>query len=279
MLTIAYDGTSYHGWQVQPNGMTIQECVETAVAKLTGESVRILCAGRTDSGVHSLGQVASFRTTSQISAEQIRRGLQRFLPEDITIVRSQRVAEEFHATYSAIRKRYRYLIWDGPVIPPFLRHYVYQTRRAIQITPMREALASLVGTHDFRCFETHFPNKATSVRTVMDAIIERQAAPKLWTCATSWQPTDARQHEDPQRPLIRLEVEANGFLYNMVRAIVGTLLRIGNGQRPAGYLSEVIESRDRQLAGSTAPARGLYLVQVAYPPELLAISPADGTHP
>ena len=271
MLTIAYDGTGYHGWQVQPNGVTVQECVESAIAKLTGESLRVLCAGRTDSGVHALGQVASFRTASQIPAEHFRRGLQRYLPNDIAIVRSQRVAEEFHATFSAIRKRYRYLIWDGPVIPPLLRHHVYRPRRAVQVEPMREALAGLLGTHDFRCFETNYPNKATSVRTILDAVIERQPTPDLWMSTFSWEPTEVRPYEDPRRPLISLEVEADGFLYNMVRAIVGTLLRIGNAQRPASYLGEVIEGRDRQKAGSTAPARGLHLVQVVYPPELLSI--------
>ena len=269
MLTIAYGGTGYHGWQVQPTGVTVQECVESAIAKLTGESLRVLCAGRTDSGVHALGQVASFQTTSKIASDRFRRGLQRYLPDDIIIVRSQCVAEEFHATFSAIRKRYRYLIWDGPVVPPFLRHHVYQPRRAIQVEPMREALPALLGTHDFRCFETNYPNKATSVRTILDAVIERQPVPDLWTSSLSWQPNKARPHEDPRRPLICLEVEADGFLYNMVRAIVGTLLRIGNAQRPASYLGEVLKGRDRQKAGSTAPACGLYLVQVSYPPDLL----------
>jgi len=269
MLTVAYDGTAYHGWQVQPNGLTVQECVETAIRKLTGESLRILCAGRTDSGVHALGQVVSFQTKSQIPAAQFRRGLQRFLPEDIAIVRAQRVAVEFHATFSAVRKRYRYLVWDGPVIPPFLQNHAYQTRRALSVEPMRRALPALLGTHDFRCFETNYPNKATSVRTILDARIERASAPDIWMSVESWQPTDARPHEDPGQPLIRFEVEADGFLYNMVRAIVGTLLRIGNGKRPESYLSDVIESMDRGSAGSTAPAHGLSLVQVVYPEELL----------
>ena len=137
---------------------------------------------------------------------------------------------------------------------------------------MREALPTLLGTHDFRCFETNYPNKATSVRTILDATIERRPVPEFWDSGVSWQPTDARPHEDCDRPLISFEVEADGFLYNMVRAIVGTLLRIGNSQRPVGYLREVMESMDRSMAGSTAPAHGLYLVQVDYPPELLRVS-------
>ena len=270
MLTVAYDGTNYRGWQVQPNGLTVQECVESAITRLTGESLRILCAGRTDSGVHALGQVASFKTASPITPEQFRRGLQRYLPDDITIVKSVRVADEFHATFSASRKRYRYLIWDGPVLPPSLRHYVYRTRRAIQIEPMRESLSALRGTHDFRCFETNYPNKQTSERTIMDATIQRCPALTMWSGEDFW-PADAGPHEDPRRPFISFEVEADGFLYNMVRAIVGTLLRIGNGQRPAGYLGEVIESMNRGMAGTTAPAHGLYLVRVDYPPELLTV--------
>ena len=221
MLTVSYDGTGYHGWQVQPNGITVQECLESAIASLTGESLRVLCAGRTDSGVHALGQVASFHTTSQIPPQQFRRGLQRYLPDDITIVRSARVDDDFHATFSAVRKRYRYLMWDGSVIPPYLRNHAYRPRRAIQVELMREALPSLLGTHDFRCFETNYPNKVTSVRTILDATIDRRPVPELWASAGSWQPTDARPHEDCDRPLISFEVEADGFLYNMVRAIVG----------------------------------------------------------
>lgn len=270
MLTVAYDGTNYCGWQVQPNGRTVQQCVESSITRLTGETVRILCAGRTDSGVHALGQVASFRTESKIPAKQFRRGLQRYLPEDITIIKSVRVSDEFHATFSARRKRYRYLIWDGPVLPPGLRHHVYQTRRAIKIEPMVASLKALRGTHDFRCFETNYPNKKTSERTIMDATIERCPAPVFWTGVDFW-PTDARPHEAPQSPLISFEVEADGFLYNMVRAIVGTLLRIGNGQRSVEYLGEVIMSQNRSMAGTTAPAHGLYLVEVDYPSELLTV--------
>jgi tRNA pseudouridine38-40 synthase len=269
MLTVAYEGTAYYGWQVQPNGITVQQCVESAVTKLTGETTRVLCAGRTDSGVHALGQVASFQTTSKISADRIRRGLQRFLPDDITIVRSQRVADEFHATFSAIRKRYRYLIWDAPVIPPALRHHAYRPRQSLQLQPMQEAIPALLGTHDFRCFETNYPNKATSVRTILDAVIERKPAPEVWKSSESWVPLDAKPHEDPEYPLIVFEVEADGFLYNMVRTIVGTLLQIGNSQRPASHLADVIRSMDRGTAGSTAPAHGLYLVHVDYPQDLL----------
>jgi len=275
MLTLAYDGTAYHGWQVQPNGITVQECVESALEQLTGIRQRILCAGRTDSGVHALGQVASFHTNVAIPAAQFRRGLQRFLPDDITVICSQEVAPEFHATYSAVSKRYRYLIWDASVMPPFLKNHVYRPRQSLQIRAMQEALPVLLGTHDFRCFETHYPNKATSVRTILDATIERRPLPDLFNSAAGWQPDDARPHEDPGRPLICFEVEADGFLYNMVRAIVGTLLLIGNRPQPSDYLARVIRGQDRSSAGSTAPASGLCLMRVNYPDELLQVPTAD----
>jgi tRNA pseudouridine38-40 synthase len=297
MLTVAYEGTHYHGWQIQPNGKTVQEYVEHATEKLTGTRCNVLCAGRTDSGVHALGQVACFRTESTIAGPQFRRGLQRFLPDDIAIVQSLEVSDQFHATYSAIRKRYRYLIFDGAVLPPFLRNLVHRSRRMLNTAAMQSALPSLLGTHDFRCFETNYPNKATSVRTVMETTLQRVPHWSLWTPApvqqtTSinedvprkeqsvssdpsdaaghcWQPTDARPHEDPTSPLICFEIMADGFLYNMVRAIVGTLLRIGTGTEPPEYMADVVASMDRGRAGCTATPEGLYLVHVDYPEEQL----------
>lgn len=268
-LTIAYDGTNYCGWQIQPNGLSVQECVELATEKLTGTRHKVLCAGRTDSGVHAVGQVASFRTESKISGSQFRRGLQRFLPHDIVIVSSQDVHFDFHATYSAIKKRYRYLLFDGPVVPPFLRSFVTKSRGPVDVTAMQKALPAVVGTHDFRCFETNYPNKATSVRTVMEATIERVPVWSMWHSGHRWQPTDPLPHDAPDSPLICFEIMADGFLYNMVRTIMGTLQRIGSGSRPPEYMKEVIESMDRSHAGATAPAEGLYLVQVDYPDELL----------
>ena len=269
MLTIAYEGAAYCGWQIQPNGPTVQQHIETAVEKLTGTKSNVLCASRTDSGVHALGQVASFRTESTIPGTQFRRGIQRFVPDDVTIVQSQEVSADFHATYSAVRKRYRYLICDGPVLPPFLRNLVYRPRQHLDIDLMQQSLQALLGTHDFRCFETNYPNKATSVRTIMDVSLNRVPLWNMWAGSHQWQPTDPRRHQDPDAPLICFEIMADGFLYNMVRAIVGTLLRIGTGQRSPEYLAEVIESMDRGMAGSTAPAQGLYLVHVEYPEELL----------
>lgn len=269
MLTVSYQGTRYCGWQIQPDAPTVQDCVERALFKLTGTQTRVLCASRTDSGVHALGQVACFQTESTIAAAQFRRGLQRFLPPDIAIVMSQEVSPDFHATFSAIRKRYRYLIFDGAVLPPFLQHQVYRHRSELDVEAMQGALPHLLGTHDFRCFETNYPNKATSVRTIMEATMQRVPHWSIWGTDHNWLPSDARPHQAPHSPLICFEIMADGFLYNMVRAIVGTLVQVGRGQKPPHHIADVITSMDRSNAGTTAPPDGLFLVQVVYPPELL----------
>ena len=268
MLTIAYDGTNYRGWQVQPNGMSVQECVENAVEQLTGDRQRVYCAGRTDAGVHALGQAANFPTNSSIPIANIRRGLQSFLPNDIVVVSAKEVSKSFHATYSAIHKRYRYVIHDGDVCPPFLKHYVHRSLNQLDVDRMAEAANFLLGTHDFRCFEKHFPNKSTSIRTIMDVSVQRLSCWLPWTSPHDWVPIQDRRHDQPEMPLIVFEVMADGFLYNMVRAIVGTLMEIGLGKQTPDSLSEVIRSMDRAKAGMTALPNGLYLVSVEYPEAL-----------
>lgn len=267
MLTIAYDGAHYQGWQVQPSGLSVQDCVESAVEKLTGDLQRVYCAGRTDSGVHALGQVANFPTNTSIPIANIRRGLQTFLPEDIVIVEAREVPTSFHATYSAVSKRYRYIIHDGDVCPPFLKHYVHRSQKQLDVDRMAEAAAFLLGTHDFRCFEKHFPNKSTSVRTIMDVSVKRHSCWLPWTSPHNWSPIHGARHDQPEQPLIVFEVMADGFLYNMVRAIVGTLMEIGRGKQSPESLGDVIRSMDRSQAGMTAMPNGLYLVSVDYPEE------------
>ena len=282
MLTMAYDGSGYRGWQVQPNGDTVQARLEAAIHSLTGETLRVFCAGRTDSGVHALGQVASFKTRSKIAAGQFRRGLQRFLPPDVTVIAAREVHAQFHATFSAVRKRYRYLLDDGYVSSPFLRGKVTTLRQRLNVAAMQQAVPHLLGRHDFRCFETQWPNKATSVRTIMEAAITRIPHWSMWNARGGWIPTDPRAHEDLNSPLICFEIMADGFLYNMVRAIVGTLLEVGTGRQPPEYVRDVIRSLDRGTAGSTAPADGLYLMQVDYPEILmdpLADIPPDTYRP
>ena len=269
MLTIAYDGTAYRGWQVQPNGLTVQQCVERAVQRLTGESPRVFCAGRTDAGVHALGQVANFHTSCNIPIENVRRGLQCFLPEDISIVTVADVATRFHATYSAVKKRYRYVICDSDVVPPFLNRFVHRCRFHLDVDLMAEATQYLLGTHDFRCFETQYPNKSSSVRNIMEATIQRIEGWQPWSSPHDWNPVHGRPYQNFDRPIILFEVMADGFLYNMVRAIVGTLMEVGRRKYEPQFVRHIIHSQDRSQAGITAPAEGLYLVKVDYPEQLL----------
>ncbi|MEP3478840.1 MAG: tRNA pseudouridine(38-40) synthase TruA [Fuerstiella sp.] len=269
MLTVAYEGSAYRGWQIQPNGLTVQECIERASERLFGKRHKLYCAGRTDAGVHAIGQVANFHTESSIAANQIRRGLQAYLPDDISIVQSCEVDPEFHSTFSAIKKRYRYLIYDGDVMPPFYRRFAHRHKGMLQADRIAEALPDLLGRQDFRCFETQYPNKATSVRNIMEANIRRLPVWDLWKGHHEWQSSDARHHEAADCPLLCFEVMADGFLYNMVRAIVGTFIQIGRGRKPVSHLKDVIQSLDRGEAGTNVPSEGLYLVKVDYPEELM----------
>ncbi|MGE3314284.1 MAG: tRNA pseudouridine(38-40) synthase TruA [Planctomycetaceae bacterium] len=262
-LTLAYDGTNYAGWQVQPNGTSVQEVIEGAIHDLTGEKVRIMVAGRTDAGVHAIGQVANFPTTSTISCEGIRAALQVRLPEDIIVREAVDVPEDFHATRSAKKKRYRYVIHTGRAKYPFLRQYAYHWRGRLDAGAMHEAAQVLVGTHDFRSFESHFPNKSSSVRTIFETSVTRHAGWPTWDRGV-----DKKQHalEDDaqQRPFLWFDVVADGFLYNMVRAIIGTLIRVGELKWNGADLKQILESQSRAHAGTTAPAHGLYLVEVDY---------------
>ena len=268
-LTLAYDGTNYVGWQIQPNGPSVQAAVEQAVYKLTGEHVNVLAAGRTDSGVHALGQVANFLTRCAIPCSKIRSGLQHFLPGDIVVREAVEAADDFHATYSARQKRYRYIIHNSRVPDPFLQRYAWRFGPKLNAAAMHEAAQYLLGTHDFRCFESQFPNKATSVRTVRRAVVFRQGKWSLWNeaedpCNQSRAVPPDRPRHDLDREFIVFEIAADGFLYNMVRAIVGTLVKVGRGTWKPEIVKQIIHSGDRAAAGQTAPARGLYLVDVEY---------------
>lgn len=272
LLKIAYDGTNYSGWQVQPNRPSIQACVEHAIHTITGETRRIYCAGRTDAGVHALGQAANFYTLSPIPPRNLQRALQTALPEDIVINSAHDVDLSLHATFSAVRKRYRYVICDRGVCPPFLKRYCAPSRFALNAEHMHAAAQDLLGTHDFRCFEKEYPNKETSVRTIFDAVVHRSDSWELWNTTThtaTLQSNTPAPNSDDHKPFVVFEVEADGFLYNMVRAIVGTLTEIGRGKRPIPALRHVIQSLDRTNAGMTALPHGLYLVKVDYPNQLL----------
>jgi len=261
-LRVAYDGTAYAGWQVQPRLLTVQGCLEAAIEKACGEQQRLLCAGRTDAGVHALGQVVNFTTKSRIPPDKWRPALQAHLPEDIIILESDEVPAGFHATFWARSKRYRYVIHNSIVSNPFLRQYSWRIIQPLNVDAMQEAAECLLGTHDFRSFESHWPNKATSVRTVMDLSVQRRHPSELFT--------PLPLHEQQAAPLagtgdlICLEIEANGFLYNMVRTITGTLSYVGRGTWTRKDVQRILHAQDRSLAGGTAPACGLFMVQVHY---------------
>jgi tRNA pseudouridine38-40 synthase len=239
---------------------------------LTGESVRVLSSGRTDAGVHALGQVANFQTSSSIPADKWRAALQGQLPPDIVVLQSAAAPPEFHATYSATSKRYRYVIRNALVDDPFLRRYAWRINSDLDVDAMAAAARSLAGTHDFRCFETEFPNKATSVRTVLDVDVRQVSGWNVWWPAPLAAPRGlsglpaARGSDSAE--FVCFEIEADGFLYNMVRAIVGTLVNIGRGKWPVAALEQAIASQDRSHAGETVPPQGLYLVLVRYPEQL-----------
>jgi tRNA pseudouridine38-40 synthase len=271
-LTLAYDGTRYRGWQVQPEGPTLQGVLTRAIQRLTNERCAVFSAGRTDAGVHALGQVANFHTRSQIPAANFRPALQSHLPEDVVILDSREAPPEFHATFSAVAKRYRYVIDNGPVPLPFLRNYAWSIRRPLDAAAMHEAAQVLAGTHDFRSFETDWPNKATSVRTVHKVSVDRRPAWPIWLPGAAPWVTAA------EAQFILFEIEADGFLYNMVRSIVGTLVYVGRGKWNAANVRDALVARCRSRAGATAPARGLYLVEVSYADAPRCVSlPSSGT--
>lgn len=256
-LTVAYDGTNYVGWQIQPDQVTVQSVLTEAVRRLTQETVSLLAAGRTDSGVHAVGQVVNFRTASRIPIDNFVPGLHHFLPDDIAIVDADEVVDDFHATYSAKWKRYRYTLLNRRERHPFLGRYSWRVSQPLDAAAMHRAAERFVGTHDFRCFESHFPNKATSVRTVMSAAVHRHSECPMWNCPKSDSETNGGD-------FLSFDVVANGFLYNMVRAMTGTLLQVGLGHWSAEDVSRIIENQDRAQAGETAPPHGLALMHVEY---------------
>ncbi|MFO0927664.1 MAG: tRNA pseudouridine(38-40) synthase TruA [Gemmataceae bacterium] len=240
-LVLSYDGTDFHGWQTQPAQRTVQQTLESALAALTGEErVRVVASGRTDTGVHAIGQVVTFHSATRIDPPKLLRAINAHLPDDVVVRSVEVVPDEFDANRDAVRKLYRYVIHDGPVVDLFQRRYCHHSRYPLDARGMAEAATVLRGTHDFRCFETEWPNRASSVRTITHVAVNRFGE-WLW-----------------------LDVEADGFLYNMVRAIAGTLMNIGRGFWPVEHLADVLRTGDRTRAGPTAPAKGLFLIRVTY---------------
>ncbi len=239
-LILSYDGTDFFGWQTQPDRRTVQQTLEDAFHRVTGERVRANASGRTDTGVHAVAQVVNCLTDTALTPDVVQRALNANLPEDVNVKSAEEVPPTFDANRDANRKLYRYVIHDGSVPDLFLRRYCYNCRYRLDAAAMARAAVVLRGQHDFRCFESEWPNRATSVRTITHLAINRMGD-WLW-----------------------LDVEADGFLYNMVRAIAGTLINVGRGYWPETQVAEILRAEDRAQAGPTAPAQGLFLMRVTY---------------
>lgn len=248
-LLVAYDGTGYAGFQRQQRHgqmahLTVQHCLEQAVAAVCGEPAAVFPAGRTDAGVHALGQVVHFSTASRVPSDRLPYALNRHLPPDIVVQASKEVPPAFHARKSAVRKTYRYMLDRGHVPSPFLRRYALHWHGPLDTERMQQAANMLVGRHDFRAFRSTGSSAKTTVRTLMRLAVAEQ-----------------------QQRLV-ITAEADGFLYNMVRILAGTLLEVGQGRRDLADVAAALATGDRRLAGKTLPSHGLCLIRVTYPEPL-----------
>jgi tRNA pseudouridine38-40 synthase len=240
-LTIAYDGSDFAGWQTQPEQRTVQETMEKAIAEFTGvERVHLNASGRTDSGVHAVGQVANFYTAATYPLDVVIKAINARMPADIAVTDARDVPQAFDANKDAKRKLYRYVIHDGPVMSPFMRRYAVHNKHRLDAPAMRRASECLKGRHDFHSFETQWPNRQSSIRTITHLSVNR-AGDFIW-----------------------IDVEADGFLYNMVRSIAGTLMDVGRGHIVESRVAEILHAEDRREAGPTAPPQGLFLMRVTY---------------
>ena len=237
MLTVAYDGSAYCGWQIQPTGNTIEGELNRALTELCGEEIKVTGASRTDAGVHARCNKAVFDTTSRIPAEKMSYALNRYLPKDIRIRKSEEVAADFHPRKCACQKTYEYRILNAAFEDPILRLYSYFTYVPLDVGRMQSAAAYFEGTHDFAAFSTFKPEVTTTVRTISRLSVEQK------------------------EQLITIRVTGNGFLYHMVRIIAGTLMEVGRGRMEPSRIADILLSGDRNQAGPTAPACGLILTE------------------
>lgn len=251
-LVLSYDGTDFHGWQVQPGHRTVQGELQQAIERITGEQILPQGSGRTDAGVHALGQVASFPLVAPIPEANFLRALNRALPESIRIREAQVMPEGFHARHSAGGKSYEYRIFRGEICPPFLARYVYALNWPLDFTVMQEAAKAVVGEHDFTSFAASDPD-----------LSQRQKEEPVSNVRTIF---SSKWEWDQESKLMVYRVHGTGFLHHMVRNLVGTFLAVGRGLYTAAQIPQILEAKSRPAAGPTAPGRGLFLVSVDYPP-------------
>jgi tRNA pseudouridine38-40 synthase len=240
-LVIEYDGTNYHGWQIQPNAVSIQETIEDRLQKITQEEIRLIVAGRTDAGVHAVEQVANFPTNSRLEINNIQRGLNSLLPPDIAVKEISEVEQDFHARYSAKSKIYRYVILNQRFPSPLYRNFSWFIPFKLNIKEMKSVVQCLIGKHDFSSFKASGCNSHNPIREVYGISLDKNS-----------------------KGFIIFEIEANAFLKQMVRNIVGTLVDVGRGKMGVDEFEDIFLSRDRKRAGITAPPQGLFLVKVNY---------------
>ena len=238
---VAYDGTPYSGFQAQPGRPTVQRELEEALERITRQAARVVPAGRTDAGVHATGQVIHFLSGWPHEPDDLGRALNALLPETVAVAALEEADPDFHARYSALSRRYRYDIWNGPLRSPLRQRFTLHRARPLDADAMHQAVQSLVGTRDCRAFAAGEDPAASTVREIFNAACRRN------------------------REMVRITVEANAFVRHMMRRIVGTLLEIGEGRKPPAHMERVLHSGDKALAGPTAPAKGLCLVWVSYP--------------
>lgn len=239
-LILAYDGTNYHGFQKQHNGLTIQEVLEKAIQSIVQQPVEVIGAGRTDTGVHARGQCCVFDAETSIPVYNLIKAINSKLPQDIVLRDLETVSEDFHPRYRAKHKTYRYQILNSKVRDPFNYKYTYFYPYALDVALMQEGANHIIGEHDFKCFCSAGSSVYSTVRTVYELKISK---------------------EDE---LITMDICGNGFLYNMVRIIAGTLIQVGSNKLPADKIKTIIVSKNRGLAGPTAPPEGLMMLQIEY---------------
>jgi tRNA pseudouridine38-40 synthase len=240
-LTIEYDGTAYHGWQIQARDSTIQEAIETALSTMTREKIRLSGSGRTDAGVHALGQAANFKTKSKIPADAFFAGLNSLLPDDIVITACDEMDDDFHARFSAKKKTYQYRIFNRPIAIAIGRQYAWHIRKKLDVSAMQKAAEHIIGTHDFKSFEGTGSPRAHTIRTVMHA-----------------------EFAEKEGGYLIFEITANGFLRYMVRNLVGSMVDVGLLKTTPDEFRQILEAKNRDIAGATAPPQGLFLVNVSY---------------
>lgn len=239
-LTLRYDGTHYSGWQSQKNGKSIQDTIELNLKKITGRRPKLKGSGRTDSGVHAEAQIANFKTDTKIPLSNLMLALNSSLPDDIAVTDISRAPASFDAQRWAKSKVYRYTIFNDTFLDPLIRRYAAKYSFELNISRMRKAASILIGRHDFASFQASDKKERSAVRTIRSIMISRKGR------------------------TIDISIEANGFVYNMARSIVGTLVEVGRGRFEPGYVNTIMKKKDRSLAGPTMPAKGLCLVKVRY---------------